>query len=1100
VIEAFRTAVRQAVVDTLKPARITAVHALNDYSVQVSGHVDHRGHEVPMRLHSMANVAHVVGEQVYILWENPKDRKCPPMWVILDATTRLASPSKLFTRWPRRRYDQARTGRVDPLAAVPAALRVVEAANSHPTQLVRSLQVAIVQAGGGGVWVISGASEATRAAEWGQLLAHDGNLFAIEEGHLKLFSAAAIGTAVATSELGDIEHEAVLISGAVVVMDSSDHTSWQVASLNASTLVGSASSMAWDGWVTPRGIAHSAVGGPYPIVTVTEPLYAHEASASPRIQPIVIGGAIIPPADDSTFRQAMQDRRADPMAYEADEWLWLGHERPQLQVVVPASGARLWQVDGTTHSAFSEGNASLTPVLADGDRVIAHWERSDWAEVTFCHYLANPEMIPPFGTWIQDYIDAHIEFKWEYAGLGGRPWADTAPAPRWAWDPDYTLAALIGPLVADLEPAFSEPITRDYQANVTHGMCSIQAGAVTAIVELGDEDPDSPLVTTTDNGDPMCNAHRFEEDPLLPPAYAPRTMVTGEAGYGTVTLTPEETEGYSDLLDYLRRTDVLTALDEIPDYVATEQFLGALWTTDVGGSTNLFWQGHIWYGGSVDENGISSISGRPPFVYLDNPDTENDGRWAHTTQSVTYHYHWITAQPVETHYRDRKYGADPFNALPSENLLLLLPRTPMRPVPRLMKRYWPLTDPTGQEHIGYTLDAQGRYVGGAQGVSRKPHYGQYLDIDPTGYYKGYVEFDRSLVLPSFGAWDTKLPTRWEADVPTGDFYVPDGVDLHTEYGYAVEVQPPGSLPIGTVGVITSPTGYWPGVPVQRFWIPMCGYWYDGGDPMDDASWTPVDFRRLETGFRGIKGDVPRGGSYLPDAHVTSPQIPRYGDGLSADLVALDRTSLEEQWRHSFGRDVNLSAPPDAFVHEDRLYLAMLAPRVMWLLLDGVPYGGTAGEITYHLTRGFTSLAGRTAPMSDYGRARIEYLIALPAEPAETWWDRFMAEYPGGTSNGVPNDVFLPDGTIRWPIVWEWLRNAAYLHDGRGPVSAIAPGTLWVPSQWTAPAQVTVHNLTDGSVIESISVDVAAGATGLELVLVDGRVVLGTSSGRYDITG
>lgn len=153
-IKALQLAAKAAVRSWVKIGRITTVHGANDYDVQVNGHVDATGADVPMlHVRSLSSANHAVGDEVYLANINANRPREGALWVILDAGVKQfsvplpAAVSAWSNAAGNNERQRANTASSVPVSLTVDALWTLNAILSNPRLLAVGSHVYAVASG-----------------------------------------------------------------------------------------------------------------------------------------------------------------------------------------------------------------------------------------------------------------------------------------------------------------------------------------------------------------------------------------------------------------------------------------------------------------------------------------------------------------------------------------------------------------------------------------------------------------------------------------------------------------------------------------------------------------------------------------------------------------------------------------------------------------------------------------------------------------------------------------------------------------------------------------------------------------------------------------
>ena len=877
-------------------------------------------------------------------------------------------------QWVMQGRDQRRTGYVPPPSL---AFNAATQLRTEAGMLLRSWN---------GLVLIVGASQATllsplhptaatpKSVTVAQAMYDEttGTLLVVNGNTITTFSSSC--TQLATHAYGSalLALEPVVVGGELLLLDSHSATAWALMDMGnlgsiKSALPASPSasvSIPWAGWTSASDLPHHSVGVSYPIPMMNDPYTAALQVLQPiRLQPIVTSaGTIVLPGTDSTFMQAVLDERNNPAAYQDVTPHNYGRVDARSQIQCWGPSGLVWSIGAEAlpapPSATVRSYAGLNPVVANptGDRVFAHWERSDWqTSPAFSQYAPNLMVSTKY------YLASDADFLGQHTWPGGSegaqigPWEDWMSAgwivenypPVWGYDlaSGIQKPTATGTILSDMiavanpyQPTSGYPWTwisyggrtaslgttyqRDYQSGWTHGMVAVNAatGEVTATAEFSTADASSPRTTWLDTGDPA----------YLSGGHAPSPMVTGTRQVD-ITISGQPT---GTLASYA----ALGPNDHIQSYAAVESFSGDSWLcadgVRRGGPGQPPWyQGHSWWGVSMADGSLTTW-GTPPTIWTDFTDLPNGagnpgGQFSHHTIAVTYHCWVVTTQSLSLQYADVSYGFDPHNTLTDGANLYLLPRHvyAMTSAPT----YYPPTSvqfgdgggPTTLQYnvaplywLGSTYDCPWSAEAAASQAGR-------AEAAPIGVRSCY-----DAAATSLATWEThgRNDLLWELakDVNSGP---PNYSTIYRTYAYA---------PMHGY--------YWDGCPVD--YTRLTGATIAGSTPYSHGTGhsgsallnfvplvgslpDPTD-NQIPLSLRGT-GSAPKGGSW--SAPGTSwpfwsggavldlkPPIPP-GSEMLTEILCLDTTSatLAQKWRVSLGQ-LDLTAQPVGVLSGGKIYL------------------------------------------------------------------------------------------------------------------------------------------------------------------------------------
>jgi hypothetical protein len=820
--------------------------------------------------------------------------------------------------WLIHRYDQQRTGDLGGAASAPT-LGSATPANSIVTRFLRAMNGLILQVGPTRLWSEGGVEQYLDQPVT-QLVCDitRGRLYALINGVLTAYAVSDITSPLNAAGFNGVSLEPLLVTVAgdskLWVPVTGDTSSWAWKALDPDQLDAQLASvsMAWDGWSAASEMPNTSAGVSYPIMLTTLPLYGHEASISPNVQPMISSHGHVIPGDDDDFIAELQTQRADIHSFEdlvPHNYGWV-NERSQVLAFDLSIGSRVWSFPGWGASRVYEG---ITPVISVGDRIIAHWERATFDQVTFAHSMVPADIGTYVSLWQTPFginsdhtlapaldgdLQANRTLTWVGDSASMQPWPDDAPAPTWAYD-RAEIDGLVSELLAYLQPAFSAPLTRDVQKKLEHGMVAIDAASGAELARSTNwNDSPSTYSDDTDSGDP----NRAPHGTSIPG----RKMFTGEVRQLTVTLAPNASSTLHEMAG-LADDEIAAAL------VAVETLTGDDWLGVDGNHHTVYYQGHLQFAGLTDGNG-DAVWSECSQIYRDDTDSVNH-RWSHVTSSVEYHLWIIKRRPVVLEYASPKYGFDPYNARTDGQRIFLLPRRcPPTVTPLIQQAYYP---------PGTTFDHDGiwNFQLHFSGIFADDHFyaagwhrGPFLNASFSEFQtvNDYITNQRFAGHDIDHPWTTRGCSQ----------YAPDAKFVFRHASPFLHGPDPTADPsLNEVAVLNE---YGNDSPYRwEFEVPAYGYWFLGGDPLDRYNWVPVDYNSPQTLFQGVRGGKPSGGVYRfppADEATLAPQIPSQDDpGVGNVLVALDAATLAESWRLELGA-VKLAATPAAAIAGGRLYL------------------------------------------------------------------------------------------------------------------------------------------------------------------------------------
>ena len=976
---------------------VTAVSATGKLDVYTAGAVDLQGNKISYaELGTMLPGVPLTGANVVGSWaDGPAQRNLPFLFGEPAPNAANTQSALSSVMWPMARQNQQRTGaasRGAKVATFTSGLLTDQYGktniNQHAALYARTSDAYVFQVGasttymtaldggiGSPLWDFASTSWTHQIAlasisplqlVWdaalGRLWVLTGSLLTSydpEVFHLHPTDWTAVHLSAVAVPAG-VVLEPLPTSAGIIIVDSSDWTSWAWKMLKADDLTTTLSTftMPWKNWSLAGGLPHSSPGTSYPLFPTIAPIFGPQASTHPNVQPIVTAaGCVVAPGDDPAFLARLATEQAAPRTYETQtprNYGWLA-ERSAMMCFDPTGLTVAWSVIGWDVSAQYKGFTPLFDLTVAGtEQILAHWERYDFSAKTFCFPEADLTLIDLFPAYAHPLCvnsdgtvnltntgDANFNktFSWISYDAGydgsnytGDPWNPSSDAPAWAYDPTVELDGKVAALLAMLTPpGFSAAVTRDYPSNMTHGLVAISAVDGSTVGNMEFTDNVQTYVNTFDTGDPDCTVHSTADT-----AIPPRQIFKNTYRTSTVTLA-------AAVDDAPHITAGLASNETVLAYVAVETFtLSNAWTGADGGSHSTFYQGHAWYGAYVDDNGVTQFT--PPGDIDVVSGSPSDTWGVHTTTSVTYNLVILARDSYTTTAADPRYGFDPINALTDGTRAFLLPRctAPIIP-PTVQHAYFP----PGTTYIGQLPVPISSYSYDNFWISNYPIPGagpatQVTGLDPGGQgwtssspnggptlSGGYsLVFNPAVDMGGDGpAWDC------------GTFGAVTGIQAGIANfafiwrGYGVPPIPPYSVDANGYQLASyDGTLYY-------LSFPPYGYWYDGGDRTDPKNWTPVDFGSPQTRFRGRKGDPPKGGYYVTDptfigpdpthplwtnpfataATQTTPTIPYRSDStFHGVLYCLDLTTKTKLWARDFGA-LTLQLPTCAAPCSGKLY-------------------------------------------------------------------------------------------------------------------------------------------------------------------------------------